>query len=116
MFVMAAAFKHLKAQAHAHPIHGTKRNSKLPPVNEELREKEKRFVLDHESHCRSAEPDQSNVDTKRTQLGTSSKQLRVQDFELVKTLGTGAFGTGQPPPNFARSAYLVLQGLSLECG
>ena len=86
---MAAAFKDLKARAHAHSIHGSKRNSKLAPINEELRDKEKRFILDHESHCRSAHPDQNDSDINRTQLGTSSKQLRVQDFELVKTLGTG---------------------------
>ena len=83
---MAAALKHF---AHAHPIHGSKRNSKPPPVNEEQRDKEKRFILDFESHTLSAEPNQNNVDIKRTQLGTSSKQLRLQDFELVKTLGTG---------------------------
>ena len=89
ILAMAAAFKHLKAQAHAHPIHGNKKSSKLPPVNEEQRDKEKRFILDYDSHTQSAEPNQNNSDTKRTQLGASSKQLRIQDFELVSTLGTG---------------------------
>ncbi|KAL8825093.1 MAG: hypothetical protein Q9191_004619 [Dirinaria sp. TL-2023a] len=74
----------------AHPIHAEKRNSRLQ-VNEEQREKEKRFVLDYEKHSSCAEPDKNHLDIKRTVLGTASKQLRIQDFELVKTLGTGTF-------------------------
>ena len=73
----------------AHPIHAEKRNSRPAPVNEEQREKEKRFVLDYDRHSLSAEPDKNHLDIKRTVLGTASKQLRIQDFELVKTLGTG---------------------------
>jgi protein kinase A len=86
---MAAAFNKLKAQAHAHPIYGSKRYSKPPPINEEQRDREKQFVLDYDRLSLGAEPDQNHVDIKRTQLGASSKNLRVQDFELVKTLGTG---------------------------
>lgn len=78
----------LKAKL-AHPLHAEKRNSRPPPINEEQREKEKRFVLDYESHSLYAEPDKNHLDLKRTALGTASKQLRIQDFELVKTLGTG---------------------------
>lgn len=86
---MAAAFNKLKAQAHAHPIHGSKKYSKPAPINEEQRDREKQFVLDYDRLSLGAGPDQKQVDIKRNQLGTSSKNLRVQDFELVKTLGTG---------------------------
>ena len=84
---MAAAFKN----ALAHPIHSNKRNSQYrpPPVNEEQKEREKRFVLDFQNTNSSACPDSNTSDVKEKALGAASKQLKIQDFELVKTLGTG---------------------------
>ena len=90
---MAAAFKN----ALAHPIHGNKRNSQYrpPPVNEEQKEREKRFILDFQNKNASACPDSNTSDVKGKALGAASKQLKIQDFELVKTLGTGKLSESQ---------------------
>ena len=84
---MAAAFKN----ALAHPIHSNKRNSQYrpPPLNEQQKEREKRFILDFQNTNASACPDSNTSDVKGKALGAASKQLKIQDFELVKTLGTG---------------------------
>ena len=87
---MAAALKN----ALAHPIHSNKRNSQYrpPPINEEQREREKRFVLDFQNKNISGCPDTGTSNGKERALGAASKQLRIQDFDLVKTLGTGKPG------------------------
>lgn len=114
---MAAAFK----SALAHPIHSSKRNSQYrpPPVNEEQKEREKRFILDFQNKNAFACPDTNTSDVKGKGLGAASKQLRIQDFELVKTLGTGRLRRGSCrfevlrlslPRYFCASMAFALQG------
>ncbi|KAL9086073.1 MAG: hypothetical protein Q9165_007285 [Trypethelium subeluteriae] len=55
------------------------------------REEEKRMLADWEAGKRPLEPAEIAVDPSRKVVGHSSKHLRCEDFQLLKTLGTGTF-------------------------
>lgn len=54
-------------------------------------ENEKRKLAEWEADKRPLEPDEIVVDPQNKPVGHSSKHLRREDFDLVKTLGTGTF-------------------------
>jgi protein kinase A len=53
------------------------------------REEEKRMLADWEAEKRPLEPAEIAVDPSKKVVGHSSKHLRCEDFQLLKTLGTG---------------------------
>jgi protein kinase A len=53
-------------------------------------EDEKRFVSAWEDNKRPLSPAEVASDPEKKQVGHSSRHLRLDDFELIKTLGTGA--------------------------
>ena len=59
------------------------------PHDDEKEEEEKRFLAQYKDNERPLPPSQIAQDPESKQLGQSSSQLRVEDFELIKTLGTG---------------------------
>lgn len=52
---------------------------------------EKQFVAQFSEQQAVLPPDQIQRDPRNKELGGSSKALSLRDFELVRTLGTGAF-------------------------
>ena len=59
------------------------------PVDEEGRQKERHFIECYECNSVHLTPEQIDDTPKNKEVGASSKQLRVGDFELIKTIGTG---------------------------
>lgn len=60
------------------------------------RQEEKNFVIANYEVAAGHEtlpPEQIAQDAWNKQLGCSSQQLRIEDFELMKTLGTGMSGS-----------------------
>ncbi|CZT20689.1 probable cAMP-dependent protein kinase catalytic subunit (PKA) [Ramularia collo-cygni] len=55
------------------------------------REEEKQKLSEWEAEKRPLEPSEIVVDPQQKPVGHSSKLLRKEDFELIKTLGTGTF-------------------------
>ncbi|KAF2171794.1 hypothetical protein M409DRAFT_63371 [Zasmidium cellare ATCC 36951] len=55
------------------------------------REEEKQKLADWEANKQPLEPEEIHVDPQKKPVGHSSKVLRKEDFELIKTLGTGTF-------------------------
>lgn len=53
------------------------------------REDEKQFIANWEEEKRPLKPEEIEQDPEHKRLGHSSSSLRVEDFNLVKTLGTG---------------------------
>ena len=79
------------SQFGAHRILGHKRLSRPAPHDEAQEEREKAFIADFEECKKPLSPKHIAEDPRNKKLGASSKQLRLKDFELVKTLGTGTF-------------------------
>ena len=79
------------SQFGAHRILGHKRLSRPAPHDEAQEEREKAFIADFEECKKPLAPKHIAEDPRNKKLGASSKQLRLKDFELVKTLGTGTF-------------------------
>ncbi|KAL1656165.1 cytochrome c oxidase subunit 1 [Didymella pomorum] len=55
------------------------------------REEEKRTLAQWEAQRHTLSPDEIDKDPEQKTVGHSSKVLRQEDFELIKTLGTGTF-------------------------
>lgn len=55
------------------------------------RELEKQTLAQWEDRKQALTPDEIDKDPDKKVVGHSSKVLREEDFELVKTLGTGAY-------------------------
>ncbi|KAF1931708.1 Pkinase-domain-containing protein [Didymella exigua CBS 183.55] len=55
------------------------------------REAEKRSLVQWEAQRHTLSPDDIHKDPQQKPVGHSSKVLRQEDFELIKTLGTGTF-------------------------
>jgi protein kinase A len=55
------------------------------------REEEKRTLAEWEERKTTLSPDEIDKDPAQKVVGHSSKVLREEDFELIKTLGTGTF-------------------------
>lgn len=59
--------------------------------NYAAREEEKQKLAEWEAEKRPLEPSEIVVDPQKKPVGHSSKLLRKEDFDLIKTLGTGTF-------------------------
>jgi hypothetical protein len=57
------------------------------------REEEKQHLAQWEAQKHTLSPDEIDIDPEKKPVGHSSKVLRQEDFELIKTLGTGAHAT-----------------------
>jgi hypothetical protein len=53
------------------------------------REEEKQHLARWEAQKHTLSPDEIGIDPEKKPVGHSSKVLRQEDFELIKTLGTG---------------------------
>ena len=62
-------------------------------VTPESASQEKQFVAQFSGEQAVLPPDEIQKDPRNKELGVSSKSLSLRDFELVRTLGTGAFPT-----------------------
>ncbi len=85
-----------KFKSHFHTPHGHKlfrtNSSNLvneKPIDEEQKQKEKNFIACFECNGPPLSPSQIAENPRSKEVGAASKQLRVGDFELIKTIGTG---------------------------
>lgn len=60
------------------------------------REREKKKLMEWQNEKRPLDYDQILVDPNKKMVGHSSSVLRYNDFELIKTLGTGGISLNQP--------------------
>lgn len=87
------------------------------PTADDRRQVEKDFIASFESDSRLLSPSQIIEDPMNQKLGSSSQSLRLDDFELLKTLGTGELCLAKAD----NIAFLLIcpsskQELSLEYG
>ncbi|KAH9874282.1 hypothetical protein IAQ61_004913 [Plenodomus lingam] len=75
-----------KEAEHSGPLH-----DRTDSAMERPREEEKQTLAQWEARKRTMSPDEIDVDPSQKAVGHSSKVLREEDFELIKTLGTGTF-------------------------
>ena len=86
----AERFKNkIKAPHGHHLFRSNSSNLSESPVDEEGRQKERHFIECYECNSLVLTPEQIDDAPKNKEVGASSKQLRVGDFELIKTIGTG---------------------------
>lgn len=85
-----------KFKSHFHAPHGHKlfrsNSSNLAnekPIDEEQKQKEKNFIACFECNASPLSPSQIAENPRNKEVGAASKQLRVGDFDLIKTIGTG---------------------------
>ena len=71
------------------PILGSNAPARSGSAPGERRDEEKAFIAQFDNDTRPLSPRLIAEDPKNKKLGMSSKSLRLQDFELLKTLGTG---------------------------
>ncbi|KAL9596277.1 MAG: hypothetical protein Q9219_005907 [cf. Caloplaca sp. 3 TL-2023] len=81
----------IKHGAHKLLGHNKPANIDSAPIDNEKCRQEKQAIADFYENSRPLPPDQIADSPRNKELATSSRQLRVQDFELIKTLGTGTF-------------------------
>lgn len=74
------------SSSHSGPLHDRSDSAMDRP-----REEEKQTLAQWEDHKRTLSPDEIDKDPEKKVVGHSSKVLREEDFELIKTLGTGTF-------------------------
>ncbi|KAI4289893.1 MAG: hypothetical protein L6R35_000834 [Caloplaca aegaea] len=63
-------------------------SSTSPPVDNEKCQQEKRSIASFYDNAKPLPPDQIADSPRNKDLATSSRNLRIQDFELIRTLGT----------------------------
>lgn len=85
-----------KFKSHFHAPHGhrlfrtnSSNNFSEKPIDEEEKQKEKDFIACFECNGPPLTPSQIAENPRNKEVGVASKQLRVGDFELIKTIGTG---------------------------
>jgi hypothetical protein len=89
--------------AQSHPAQQPAQSHAPPPPPEQQTEmdreraEEKHQLAQWEEHSRPMDSGEIHQDPDHNVVGNSSRVLRQQDFELIKTLGTGA-GTWAPIP------------------
>ena len=91
---MAAGLLHNHGPSHQASPSSTSASSLVTP--ESVRQ-EKQFVAQFSDQQGVLPPDEIQQDPRNKELGGSSKGLTVRDFELVRTLGTGAYPTADSP-------------------
>lgn len=79
----------LKHGAHKLLGHNKPATTDSSPVDSQKCQQEKQFIANFYDNARPLPPDQIADSPRNKELATSSQQLRIQDFELIKTLGTG---------------------------
>ncbi|KAI4200937.1 MAG: hypothetical protein LQ350_003623 [Teloschistes chrysophthalmus] len=79
----------LKHGAHKLLGHNKPAASDSSPFDSAKCQQEKQNISDHCENAKPLPPDQIATSPRNKVLATSSKNLRIQDFELIKTLGTG---------------------------
>lgn len=99
---MALVHKLLHPRSHGHSdsdqaqeSHSGQHSSGSHPERQDsamdrAREDEKRTLSQWEDNKQPLSPDQVHEDPAQKPVGHSSEVLRQEDFELIKTLGTGA--------------------------
>ena len=85
-----------KFKSHFHAPHGHKlfranssNNFPEKPIDEEQKQKEKDFISCYECNGPPLSPTQIAENPRTKEVGLASKQLKVGDFDLIKTIGTG---------------------------
>ncbi|KAL8940709.1 MAG: hypothetical protein Q9211_002148 [Gyalolechia sp. 1 TL-2023] len=81
----------IKHGAHKLLGHNKPANPDPPPVDNEKCRQEKQFIAEFYANSRPLPPDEIADSPRNKELATSSRQIRIQDFELIKTIGTGTF-------------------------
>lgn len=79
---------HITAKLHRSSTHSNGEGTKEQAA---ARDREKRKLMEWESQKKPLDYAQIMVDPNKKLVGHSSKVLRVDDFELIKTLGTGTY-------------------------
>lgn len=79
-----------KAESQAQSQSHAPEQAHSDPATEHARDEEKRKLAHWEDHKHPLSPSQIHMDPARKLVGHSSGVLRREDFELLKTLGTGA--------------------------
>ena len=79
----------LKHGAHKLLGHTKPASSDPTPFDNEKCQQEKQFIADFYACSKPLAPGEIADSQRNKELGTSSRQLRLQDFDLIKTLGTG---------------------------
>ena len=95
--IEAARMATAKLKQHFHHPHGPHRlfrtnSSNLVgehPVDEHERQKERNFLCCYECNQAPLSPGEISDAPQNKEVGTASKNLRIGDFELMKTIGTG---------------------------
>ena len=95
-FIDAARMASAKLKQHLHIHDGPHRlfrhNSTgyiQPPVDEEQRQKERDFIGCYDCNSAPLSHDEICDDSRNKEVGCASKNIRVGDFQLLKTIGTG---------------------------
>jgi protein kinase A len=83
-----AVLQTMKKHRISNPLH-RRLSAKTPIHNEAECQKQRQFIAEYRECGDICEPKQIASDPRNKQLGCSSRSLRVQDFDLMKTLGTG---------------------------
>lgn len=99
-----AAMHHIMPKLHigsSRDKDGRKESRSEASANNRAREEEKSRLLAWEAHKQPLEYEQILVEPNSKPVGHSSKVLRREDFDLVKTLGTGM----RPQPEHAYSKW-----------
>ncbi|KAI8931361.1 hypothetical protein NX059_012536 [Plenodomus lindquistii] len=73
------------------PLHSGPLHDRTDSAMERPREEEKQTLAQWEAQKHVLSPDEIDIDPDKKVVGHSSKVLREEDFELIKTLGTGTF-------------------------
>ncbi|KAK7551461.1 kinase-like domain-containing protein [Phyllosticta citricarpa] len=66
-------------------------HSSRTPDEAQMRQQEKRIIADWQAEKAPLDPDAVATDPAKKRVGHSSRHLRCEDFDLLKTLGTGTF-------------------------
>lgn len=93
---MATAFKNMLHPLHHHrdkkePPHSGPLHDRTDSAMDKPREQEKQQLAQWEAQKHTLTPEEIDIDPQKKPVGHSSKVLREEDFELIKTLGTGTF-------------------------
>jgi protein kinase A len=83
-----------EAQGALHNVHLPRHSSQStmsPTERKSIAEQEKQFVAHFSEQHEPLPPEEVSQAPRNKELGRSSRALTVHDFELVRTLGTGAY-------------------------
>ena len=89
----SARIKNAFHAPHGHGLFRSNSSNLVPqaPIDEAQKQKEKDFLSCYECNGTPLSPSQIAEAPRAKELGIASKQLRISDFELIKTIGTGTY-------------------------